>query len=33
MARMMSKETFLNNRVGHWLPHLMFFTPETDPKS
>jgi hypothetical protein len=33
MAYMMSKETYLNNRVGHWLPHLMFFTPETDPKS
>ena len=33
IAYMMSKETYLNNRVGHWLPHLMFFTPETDPKS
>lgn len=33
MAYMMSKETYLNNRVGQWLPHLMFFTPETDPKS
>ena len=33
MAYMMSKETYLNNRVGHWLPHLMFFTPETDPIS
>jgi hypothetical protein len=33
MAYMMSKETYLNNRVGQWLPHLMLFTPETDPKS
>jgi hypothetical protein len=33
MAYMLSKQTYLNNRVGHWHPHLMFFTPETDPKS
>lgn len=33
MAYMLSKQTYLNNRVGHWRPHLMFFTPETDPKS
>jgi hypothetical protein len=33
MAYMLSKQTYLNNRVGHWLPHLMFFTPGTDLKS
>jgi len=33
MAYMLSKQTYLNNRVGHWRPHLMFFTLETDPKS
>jgi hypothetical protein len=33
MAYMMSKQTYLNYRVGHWLPHLMFFALETDPKS
>ena len=33
MAYMLSKEQYLSNRVGHWRPHLMFFTPETDPKS
>lgn len=33
MAYMLSRETYLNHRVGHWLPHLMFFTPETDPQS
>jgi len=33
MAYMMSTEAYLSNRVGRWLPHLMFFTSETDPKS
>jgi len=33
MAYMLSKEAYLSNRVRHWRPHLMFFTPETDPKS
>lgn len=33
MAYMLSKQAYLSNRVGHWRPHLMFFTPETDPKS
>jgi hypothetical protein len=32
MAYMLSRQTYLNHRVGHWLPHLMFFTSETDPK-
>lgn len=33
MAYMLSKQQYLNHRSGHWRPHLMFFTPETDPKS
>ena len=32
MCYMMSKQDYLNDRDGHWRPHLMFFTPETDPK-
>ncbi len=32
VAYMLSKQTYLSNRLGHWLPHLMFFTPDTDPK-
>jgi hypothetical protein len=33
MSFMLSKQTFLDHRVGHWLRHLMFFAPqETDPK-
>jgi hypothetical protein len=33
VAYMMSKETYFNRRTTHWRPHLMFFVPETDPKS
>ena len=33
LAYMMSKETYFNHRSTHWRPHLMFFVPETDPKS
>lgn len=33
LAYMMSKGTYFNHRTGHWRPHLMFFVPETDPKS
>ncbi len=33
MAYMISRGTYLSNRVGRWRPHLMFFTSETDPKS
>lgn len=33
MAYMMSKGTYFNRRTTHWRPHLMFFVPETDPKS
>jgi len=27
MCYMMSKEGYLNDSVGHWIPHLMFYTP------
>ena len=30
MCYMMSKEGYLNDQVGHWHPHLMFFVPQTD---
>lgn len=33
MAYMMSKGTYFNRRTTHWRPHLMFFVPETDPRS
>jgi hypothetical protein len=31
MCYMMSKEGYLNDRAGHWHPHLMFFVPQTEP--
>jgi hypothetical protein len=31
MCYMMSKQGYLSDRDGHWRPHLMFFTPPTDP--
>jgi hypothetical protein len=31
MCYMMSKLGYLSDRDGHWRPHLMFFTPPTDP--
>jgi hypothetical protein len=31
MCYMMSKQGYLNDRDGHWHPHLMFFLPPTDP--
>src|SRR5271170_6850903 len=31
MCYMMSKQGYLNDQVGHWHPHLMFFLPPTDP--
>jgi hypothetical protein len=31
MSYMMSKQGHLNDRDGHWHPHLMFFLPLTDP--
>ncbi|MGB7433967.1 MAG: hypothetical protein WBR26_15770 [Candidatus Acidiferrum sp.] len=30
MCYMMSKQGYLNDRAGHWHPHLMFFMPLTD---
>jgi len=33
MCYMLSKEGYLNDRVGHWHPHLMFFVPPTDAKT
>jgi len=33
MCYMMSKDGYLNDHDGHWRPHLMFFTPLTDPVS
>lgn len=30
MSYMMSKQGHLNDRAGHWHPHLMFFLPPTD---
>jgi hypothetical protein len=30
LAYMMSKQGRLNDRAGHWLPHLMFYVPVTD---
>jgi hypothetical protein len=30
MCYMMSKQGYLNDRDGHWHPHLMFFVPEAD---
>lgn len=33
LSYMMSKGTWFNRGEGHWLPHLMFYMPETDPKT
>jgi hypothetical protein len=30
MCYMLSKQSYLSDRDGHWHPHLMFFVPETD---
>jgi len=30
MCYMMSKQAYLNDRAGHWHPHLMFFVPRTE---
>jgi hypothetical protein len=32
MCYMMSKQGYLNDSVGHWVPHLMFYIPLADPK-
>jgi hypothetical protein len=31
MCYMLSKQGYLNDRAGHWRPHVMFFAPITDP--
>ena len=31
MCYMLSKQGYLNDRAGHWYPHLMFYLPPTDP--
>lgn len=33
MCYMLSKQGYLNDQVGHWHPHLMFFVPPTDAKT
>jgi len=33
MSYMLSKDTYLSDRDGHWLPHLMFYLAGTDPKA
>jgi hypothetical protein len=30
MCYMLSRQGYLNDSVGHWHPHLMFFVPQTD---
>jgi hypothetical protein len=30
MSYMLSKEGYLNDKAGHWVPHLMFHIPKTD---
>jgi len=32
MCYMMSRQGYLNDSAGHWLPHLMFYIPLTDAK-
>jgi len=33
MCYMMSRQGHLNDSAGHWVPHLMFYVPLTDPKA
>jgi hypothetical protein len=33
MSYMLSKEGYLNDKVGHWYPHLMFHIPKADGAS
>jgi len=33
MCYMLSKQQYLSDRDGHWHPHLMFFTPLTEPSA
>ena len=30
MCYMMSAQGYLNDQAGHWVPHLMFYAPQTD---
>jgi hypothetical protein len=30
MSYMLSKEGYLNDKAGHWVPHLMFHIPKVD---
>ncbi len=30
MSYMLSKESYLNDKAGHWVPHLMFHIPKVD---
>jgi len=30
MCYMMSRQGFLDDSAGHWIPHLMFYVPQTD---
>jgi hypothetical protein len=30
MCYMMSRQAYFGERYGHWIPHLMFFVPQTD---
>ena len=33
MCYMLSKQGYLNDRAGHWHPHLMFFVPQADAQT
>jgi hypothetical protein len=33
MSYMLSKESYLNDQAGHWVPHLMFHILKTDAAS
>jgi hypothetical protein len=33
LAYMLSKQSYLDDKAGHWHPHLMFFVPQTDAVS
>ena len=33
LSYMLSKGTYFNRAMGHWLPHLMFYVPQTDTKA
>jgi hypothetical protein len=33
MCYMLSKQGYLNDRDGHWHPHVMFFEPPTEPEA